>query len=402
MAHDHPIQNSEVYVLTAAPHTCLPASAPPSPPTPATPCDILSSPLDNFMSLTPPEIQVGSPPFKKRLSRAVHVLGTEATALSSLTMLYETDPVARDGFNRAVDAIKRFKCERGKLVICGVGKSGHIARKLVATMNSLKIHANYLHPTEALHGDLGNVGKYDTILLITFSGKTPELLQLLPHFDSSLPMIVMTSHTSPSTCEIVKRRPATILLPAPIHESETLSFGVSAPTTSTTMALALGDALAMVISEELHPSVAAVFAKNHPGGAIGAAFKAPQRLSDLAICLADMPDLNASSSTAAHVLMAAYQSESGWARSGKDIVLPPRRIKQLQLTNMGEPVQAIKGLMVPRTQWIAIPAETEVTKAIASIKALRSNHGIYNDDAILAVMDDDELVGVLEVGELLA
>lgn len=399
MAYDHPVQNSEVYVLNSAPHAI--PSAPPSPPTPATPCDRLSPPLDDLMPLTPLGIQNGCPPFSQRLSRAVHVLGTEATSLSSLTMLYDTDPVARDGFNSAVEAIRRSRGEKGKLVICGVGKSGHIAKKVVATMLSLSIQAMYLNPTEALHGDLGGVGPHDTILLITFSGKTPELLQLLPHLDSSLPMIVMTSHTHRSTCEIVRQRPDTILLPAPIHESETASFGVSAPTTSTTMAIALGDALAIVTAQELHQSVAAVFSKNHPGGAIGASFQAPQKVSDFAVCLADMPDLGDGPVTGADVLITAYGSDSGWARSGTDIVVPPRCIKQLGKSDMDELATAIDGLVVPSTKWITIPAEMDITTAREIYRKLSSETGFkHSDNTILAVVDDLELIGVLQIGDL--
>ncbi|ESZ98464.1 hypothetical protein SBOR_1126 [Sclerotinia borealis F-4128] len=401
MAYDHPVQNSEVYLLNSAPHTCLPASAPPSPPTPSTPCDELPPPIDDLMSLTPYEIQKGCSPFSQRLSRAVHVLSTEATSLSSLTMWYDTDPVARDGFCRAVEAIKRSIGERGNIVICGVGKSGYIAQKLVATMRSLSIQATYIHATEAVHGDVGAIGKYDTILLITFSGKTPELLDLLPHLDSSLPMIVMTGHTHRSTCEIIRRRPNAILLPAPTHESETLSFGLSAPTTSTTMAIALGDALALVTAQELHPSIAAVFSRNHPGGAIGATFMAPQKVSDLAICLSDMPDLGDGPNTGAHVLITAYGSDSGWARCGTGVVLPPRCIKKLGKSDMDLPAATINGLMIPSTKWITIPAETEVTAAREIYRRLGSETGFtHSDNTILAVMDDHELIGVLQIGDL--
>lgn len=353
------------------------------------------------MSITPPETQDSQPSFNKRLSNAVHVLGTEATALSCLTRLYETDPVARGGFNSAVEAIARFKGEKGKLVISGVGKSGHIAKKLVATMNSLKIHATYLHPTEALHGDLGKVGKYDTILLITFSGTTPELLSLLPHFDSSLPLIVLTSHTHPSTCEIIRRRPDTILLPAPVHKSEIDSFGFPAPTTSTTMALAIGDALAVVISNELHIDVAAVFSQYHPGGAIGAAFKAPSKISSLAIPVSNIPEVEPKEPTGAHILMAAYRSENGWIRHG-DALMPPRRIKRLKYDDMDEPAINIKGLMVPKKEWISIPMETNLTNAKEWINIMRrTTESNYGDDAVLVLISDDAVSGVMEIGDLM-
>jgi D-arabinose 5-phosphate isomerase GutQ len=404
--HHHPVQNSEVYLLNSSHAPSMPPPSPPSPPSPVTPCKReLSPPLDDLMSITPPEISETSPTLAQRLATAVHVLGTEATALSYLTRLYETDPVAREGFHSAVEAIKRFDDDKGKLVICGVGKSGHIAKKMVATMNSLKIHATYLHPTEALHGDLGKVGKHDTILLITFSGKTPELLQLIPHFDPSLPLVVLTSHTHPSTCEIVKQRPDAILLPAPIHESETDSFGFNAPTTSTTMAIALGDALAVVISGELHSSVAAVFLKNHPGGAIGAAFNGPRKISDLAIEFTGIPEMGRNSTTAAHVLMSAYRSESGWIRYGEELVSSPRRIKRLQLDDMEEAATQIQGLMVPSRDWISMPAETDLSHAKEWIQNMRrtapGGATKYSDDAILVTMEDDEVSGVLEVGELM-
>lgn len=397
----HPVQNSEVYLMGNTTHAAT--IPPPSPPSPATPCErSLSPPLDDLMSMTPPEPATSEPSHNQRLSNAVHVLGTEATALSCLTRLYETDPVARGGFNAAVDAITRFKGDKGKLVISGVGKSGHIAKKLVATMNSLKIHATYLHPTEALHGDLGKVGKYDTILLITFSGKTPELLSLIPHFDPSLPLIVLTSHTHPSTCEIVKRRADTILLPAPIHRSEIDSFGFPAPTTSTTMALAIGDALAVVISNELHIDVAAVFSQYHPGGAIGAAAQT-QKLSDLAIRFHDIPDLGNKRATGVQVLMSGYRSASGWVRQGEDYLMSPRNIKRLQTDHMDEPATEIGGLVVHRKNWIPIPAVTSLARAKEWVGSMRQTalSGKYNDDTILLVMDDDEVTGVMEIGDLL-
>lgn len=402
MAYDHPVQNSEVYLLNSTSHTCLPASAPPSPPTPSTPCNELQPPLDDLMSLTPIEIQKGCPPFSQRLSRAVHVLSTEATSLSSLTMLYDTDPVARDGFSHAVEAIKKSMGERGKVVVCGVGKSGHIGQKLVATMRSFSLDAVFIHATEALHGDLGAIRPYDTILLITFSGKTSEVVDVLPHLDPSLTMIVLTGHKHRSSCEIARTRPNTIFLPAPTHESETLSFGCSAPTTSTTMAIAVGDALALVTAQELNSKgIAAVFAKNHPGGAIGAAFKAPQKVSDVATCLADMPDLGNGPNTGADVLIKAYGSESGWARCGADMVVPPRSIKRLGKSDMDLPAASINGLMIPRTKWITIPADTEVATAKQIYKKLGPETAFtHSDDTILAVMDGLELIGVLQIGDL--
>ena len=122
----------------------LPTSMPP-----------VSEPIPT-LPITPPSTE-SDPNAEDILSTAVHVLSTEATALSSLARLYETDPGARDGFVRAVERIARSVGQGGKLVVSGVGKSGKIGEKVVATMNSLGVLSVFLHPVEALHGDLGIV-----------------------------------------------------------------------------------------------------------------------------------------------------------------------------------------------------------------------------------------------------
>jgi DNA-binding MurR/RpiR family transcriptional regulator len=121
-------------------------------------------------------------PTSSVLSHGLHVLRVEAHALKELAHLYETDNVAQERFSNAVQAITQARDFKAKLVITGVGKSGHIGRKLVATFQSLGIPAVFLHPVEALHGDLGVVGPLDPVLIITFSGKTAEILQLLTRF----------------------------------------------------------------------------------------------------------------------------------------------------------------------------------------------------------------------------
>lgn len=258
-----PVQTSAVVILKE--QQTRPSLHPPSPPSdpasqPESPCasiDDLS--LDNDTASS------------RRVADGLHVLDVEANALRNLAALYGRDAHAQDEFSKAVEAIARSRRSSAKTVVIGVGKSGHIGRKLTATIQSLGIQCVFLHPVEALHGDLGLVGPNDTLLFITFSGKSPEILSLLPHLPISSKVVVLTSHMRPNTCEVLRRRPGGILLSAPIPEPEKLSFGVSAPTTSTTVSMALGDALAMAVAKELHTNVGAVFAQNHPGGAIGAA-----------------------------------------------------------------------------------------------------------------------------------
>ncbi|KAI9795985.1 MAG: hypothetical protein M1833_006561 [Piccolia ochrophora] len=222
---------------------------------------------------TTPPISEDDPEDENVLSTAVHVLSTEATALSKLARLYQTDAAARKGFSEAVKAIAHSYQSGGKVVISGVGKSGKICHKLVATMNSLGILCMFLHPTEALHGDLGMIRPNDTVALVTFSGQTTELRALMPHISPALPIIVLTSHSDPNTVPLTSHRPDSIILPTPIPESEQSSFGVAAPTTSTTVALALGDALAVAVARKVHiaegRNSGEVFRSYHPGGAIG-------------------------------------------------------------------------------------------------------------------------------------
>ncbi|KIH94487.1 sugar isomerase [Sporothrix brasiliensis 5110] len=390
-----------------------------------------------------------------RLAGAVHVLSTEATALQSVAQLYATSPAAQDGFHQAVEAIVRTQTSQppGKLVVVGVGKSGHIGKKLVATFNSLAVPASFLHPTEALHGDLGHIRPHDALLFITYSGKTQELVTLLPHIDPALPLIILTSHVTAETCELVRHRntlqsgarasggipgsgspaAAAILLPAPIPVEEKVSFGVAAPTASTTTALAVGDALAIVTSTELHPSTESVFRRNHPGGAIGAAFQHPDAaanshlqqqqqkqqqndtIRNLAVPWRDIPIVH-SQPDCADVLRAGYSSANGWVRvvttagtnsddSNLESIAPPSRIRALRSADLARPVHEVPGLVIGRPDFVAVAADTKVRKAAEWLRAVAdasaSEEGVAAADAVVAVIDNGEVAGVLELQDLL-
>ena len=108
------------------------------------------------MPITPPA-SPDDPESSRVLDRAVHVLSTEAAALSSVSRLYQTDLTARSGLLRAVECVVKANEARGKLIICGVGKSGYVGMKIVATMKSLGIGSSFLHAAEAMHGDLGDI-----------------------------------------------------------------------------------------------------------------------------------------------------------------------------------------------------------------------------------------------------
>jgi len=154
-------------------------------------------------------------------------------------------------------------------VVAGMGKSGLIANKIVASMNSLGILSCSLHPCDALHGDLGMFRPADIFIMISASGRSPELSQLLPHLPRHIPRICLTcTADSPLAAECS----AVLLADLPKALTEREIYGVPAPTTSTTVCLALGDALCISLAEILtadNEQRKSNFIRSHPGGAIG-------------------------------------------------------------------------------------------------------------------------------------
>jgi arabinose-5-phosphate isomerase len=190
------------------------------------------------------------------------VLHDEARALDALAD-------SLDGpFETAVGLI--FDCP-GKLIVSGLGKSGHIGRKIAATFASTGTTAIFLHLAEAIHGDLGMAAKGDVALLISQSGETAELEPVIDHFQQiGIPIIAITGNSASMLAEAAA---AALVLP---HWAEVGPESV-APTTSTTMTLALGDALAMTVMRQKGFS-RTDFGRLHPGGSLGARLKPVSRL----------------------------------------------------------------------------------------------------------------------------
>ena len=160
---------------------------------------------------------------------------------------------------------------KGKLIVSGLGKSGHIGRKIAATFASTGTTATFLHLAEAVHGDLGIAAQGDVALLISQSGATVELQPVIDHFDHvGIPIIAITGNRRSMLGEAAA---APLVLP---HWPEVGPEAV-APTTSTTMTLALGDALAMTVMKE-KGFTRTDFGRLHPGGSLGARLKPVKRL----------------------------------------------------------------------------------------------------------------------------
>lgn len=190
------------------------------------------------------------------------VLHDEARALDALA-----DSLG-DDFTRAVDLIIAAS---GKLIVGGLGKSGHVARKIAATFASTGTTATFLHLAEAIHGDLGIAAAGDVAILISLSGKTAELEPVIDHFASTgIPIVAVTGNPQ---SPLARAAAAPLILPRwPEVGPESV-----APTTSTTMSLALGDALAMTVMRQKGFS-RTDFGRLHPGGTLGARLKPVTRL----------------------------------------------------------------------------------------------------------------------------
>lgn len=190
------------------------------------------------------------------------ILHDEARALDALA------DTLGESFGHAVRLI--MECE-GKLIVSGLGKSGHIGRKIAATFASTGTTAAFLHLAEAIHGDLGMASKGDVAILISQSGETAELEAVIDHFQGAhIPIIAITGHAGTMLAEAGT---ATLVLP---HWPEVGPESV-APTTSTTMSLALGDALAMTVMRQ-KGFTRTDFGKLHPGGSLGARLRPVRRL----------------------------------------------------------------------------------------------------------------------------
>jgi arabinose-5-phosphate isomerase len=201
--------------------------------------------------------KVTSPSDPLRPSEFVRV---EATALNELALRLDGTMLAP--FTQATDLLLLSGEGRGRIVVTGIGKSGIIARKIAATLRSTGTQAHFLHAAEAIHGDLGMLASGDIVLALSYSGETEELLRLLPTLERLNVTLIAISGCSTSTLA----QASDIFLDTSVS-AEACSLNL-APTASTTVMLALGDALALEVSRR-RGWKAEDFADLHPGGRIG-------------------------------------------------------------------------------------------------------------------------------------
>lgn len=198
------------------------------------------------------------------------VIGIEAAALAELEGTLGPSFVA---------AVEAMLAARGRVIVSGMGKSGHVARKVAATLASTGTPALFVHPAEASHGDLGMITGDDVVLLLSNSGETPELADLIAYSRRFRIPLIGVARDAEST--LLRQSDVAIVLP---KAPEACSVGL-APTTSTTMTMALGDALAVALMEHRR-FTPEDFKGFHPGGRLGARLA---KVSDLMHAGAEMP-----------------------------------------------------------------------------------------------------------------
>jgi arabinose-5-phosphate isomerase len=197
-------------------------------------------------------------PDAELIGSALRTLATESAGLAALSA------AIGDGLGTAfVAAVEKIRSGAGRVIVSGMGKSGHVGRKLAATLASTGTPAYFVHPAEASHGDLGMISRDDVIVALSWSGETAELKDLIDYAKRF--RVALIAITSRADSTLAQAADISLVLP-PAKEACPLGL---APTTSTLMQLALGDALAVTLFES-RGFTALDFKSLHPGGRLGA------------------------------------------------------------------------------------------------------------------------------------
>ena len=310
------------------------------------------------------------------ITRGRHVLRLEREAIEAL------EARLGDEFARAVRVVAE---SRGRVIVAGVGKSGLIGRKIAATLTSTGTPAIFLHPVDSVHGDLGIVGTDDVALLLSKSGESDELLGLLAHLKSfGVRTIAITGDLDSALA-----RNCDVALDAGVRE-EACPHDL-APTTSTTAALALGDALAVALLQQ-KGFRREDFARLHPGGALGR--KLVVRVEEIML-RQDLPVLDESATMREAIVMIAE-------RRGIAVVLDGDRHVNGVLTagDLSRLVERGGDIFpVPVRSVMTTKPKIATQGELASAVAYRmEQHGIM---AVPVLDDDERLVGVVHLHDLM-
>ncbi len=285
-------------------------------------------------------------------------------------------------------ALELILAGRGRVIVSGMGKSGHVGRKIAATLASTGTPAFFVHPAEAGHGDLGMITAADVVLAISNSGESEELLNILPWIKrQGAKLIAMTGHAASTLA-----RDADAHLDAGVAQ-EACPLNL-APTASTTAALALGDALALALLDA-RGFGAEDFARSHPGGALGQRRRPLMRVRDVMRCGADMPTVPPEASIAAAI------AEIARGTIGMTVVVSPGR-QVLGIFTDGDLRRALLkhadlGRLTVGEAMTRQPRTIQPEKLVDEAVEMMERHKI---NQIPVVGDHEQLVGALNMHDL--
>ncbi len=304
------------------------------------------------------------------------VLAAEAEALGQLAGALD------DSFVQAVETLFAAK---GRIVATGIGKSGHIARKIAATLASTGSVAMFVHATEASHGDLGMIGADDVILALSKTGETRELADVIAYATRfSIPLIAITA-----AADSALGRAADIVLTLP--DAPEAADELNAPTTSTTLQLALGDALAVALLER-RGFKAQDFRVFHPGGKLGAMLRT---VGDLMHGEGELPLVDAETPMKDALLV---MTEKRWGIVG----VTDADGRLVGAITDGDLRRHIEGLMDHRAGQVMTPGPK---KAVPSDMLASEALALMSDPppavTVLFVVDEGRPVGILHIHDLL-
>ncbi len=303
------------------------------------------------------------------------VLAVEAEALSQLAASLG------EPFVRAVETL--FRAD-GRIVCSGMGKSGHVARKIAATLASTGAPALFVHPGEASHGDLGMIGAGDAILALSKTGETRELADILAYAKRfSIPLIAVTA-----VADSALGRAADIVLLMP--DAAEAADALNAPTTSTTLQMALGDALAVALLER-RGFTASDFGVLHPGGKLGAMLRT---VGDLMHGPDELPLVAPGTSMASTIVT---MSEKRFGCVG----VCDADGKLIGIITDGDIRRHIDGLLDHTASEVMTPHPKTASPGALAAEALKRMTDVSPPSTVLFVVEDDRPVGILHVHDLL-
>lgn len=305
--------------------------------------------------------------------KAIH---TEALALKHL------EASLGEAFVRAVDIILESK---GKVIVTGMGKSGHVGCKIAATLASTGTPSFFLHPAEAFHGDLGMISKEDVVLALSYSGETDEILKIVPFVhDNGNRLIAMTGNADSS----LSKNADVHLDVAVKHEACILQL---APTSSTTAQIALGDALAIALMK-MRDFTSVDFARLHPGGSLGRRLLMKvgnvMRREELPVVAPDC---------------SAQDMIHAVSRGGLGLIVICDEGKILGIVTDGDIRRAMESRQAEFFNIKAMDIATKRPKSISPDEKLIAAEKLmtrYKVNSLLVVDDAEQLVGIIQIYDI--